>query len=83
MISKGFTQDILSITAKPTLTSQVAPQSAELGDHHKVKFSFDGTGPFTFKVKKNGKEVPANDVRVKLNTFDDHASLVFSGNTII
>lgn len=69
----------LNILAKPTLVSQVPPQSAELGDHHKVKFSFNGTGPFNFKVKRNGKEMPAKDTRVKLNTFDDHANLVFSG----
>lgn len=68
-----------SFLAKPTLMSQVPPQSAELGDHHKVKFSFDGTGPFSFKVKRNGKEISPKDTRVKLNTFDDHANLVFSG----
>ncbi|XP_067934437.1 twitchin-like [Watersipora subatra] len=68
----------LFAVAKPTLTSQVPAQSAELGDHHKVKFSFSGTGPFSFKVKKDGKEIPANNARVKLNTFDDHANLVFA-----
>ena len=67
------------ISAKPTLTSQVPPQFAELGDHHKVKFSFNGTGPFKFRVKRDGKEIPTKDGRVKLNTFDDHGSLVFSG----
>ena len=56
------------------------PQFAELGDHHKVKFSFNGTGPFKFRVKRDGKEIPTKDGRVKLNTFDDHGSLVFSGN---
>lgn len=70
------------LIAKPTLTSQVPPQFAELGDHHKVKFSFNGTGPFKFRVKKDGKEIPTKDSRVRLNTFDDHGSLVFPGRQL-
>lgn len=69
----------ISDAVPPTLVSQVAPQSADLGDSHKVKFSFNGTGPFDFKVKRNGKEIPKADSRVKLVTFDEHGKLMFSG----
>jgi len=71
----------LVATIAPTLVSQVPPQSADLGEPHKVKFSFYGTGPFEFRVKRNGREIPSTEPRIKLNTFDDHAKLTFSGES--
>ena len=45
----------------------------------KVKIPFDGTGPFDFKVKKNGREVPLSGDRIKFTPYDDYAILQIKG----
>ena len=49
-------------------------QVVDKGDMLKVKIPFSGTGPFDFKVKKGGREVPDNS-HIKLIPFDDYVIL--------
>lgn len=59
------------ISAPPSFGKDIKDQDVELGDQLKVKIPFSGTGPFDFKLKHNGRNVPNND-RLKMTTFDDY-----------
>ena len=45
-------------------------QNVDKGETLKVKIPFSGTGPFDFKLRKDGREVPLSD-KVKLTPMDD------------
>ncbi|ESO91797.1 hypothetical protein LOTGIDRAFT_121777 [Lottia gigantea] len=60
--------------APPRVDKDIRDQQCEAGDQFKIKIPFNGTGPFNFKLFKNGKEVPESD-KVKLSPFDDFVTL--------
>jgi len=49
------------------------------GDTLKVKVPFNGKGPFDYKLKKNGRDIPIDGDRVKLVPFDDYMVLQIKG----
>ncbi|XP_067930808.1 twitchin-like [Watersipora subatra] len=61
----------LKANAAPYLTSSIGTQNVSLGDSHKIKLSLGGTGPFTYKVLRNGHAIPESDKRVRISGNDD------------
>ena len=68
----------LSATAAPQVESEQREHSVEKGETLKVKIPFQGTGPFSFKLKKGSREIPDSD-RVKLIPFEDYVILQIKG----
>jgi len=54
-------------------------QAVEKGDTLKVKIPFTGTGPFSFKLKKDNRDVPDGNDRVKLIPYDGYVILQIKG----
>lgn len=67
------------IVAGPYLTDTIGQQNVALADSHKIKFNHGGTGPFTYKVLRNGQVIPESDKRVRLTGYDNSAKLSFAG----
>lgn len=65
-------------TAPPHLDPNLREQSVEKGETLKLKIPYSGTGPFTFKLKKDNREVPDND-RVRIIPFDGYVILQIKG----
>ncbi|XP_064634017.1 twitchin-like isoform X9 [Lineus longissimus] len=61
----------LEVQSPPKLGKPIKDQKVDEGDSLKVKVPFEGTGPFKFKLRKNGKEIPETD-HVKFQSFDDY-----------
>lgn len=68
--------------APPRLEKELKDQKVSAGDQLKIKLPFSGTGPFEFKVKKDGKELPEGG-RVKISPFDDYVTFVIKGNHFV
>lgn len=62
---------MLEVQSPPRLGKPIKDQKVDEGDSLKVKVPFEGTGPFNFKLRKNGKEIPESD-HVKFQSFDDY-----------
>ena len=71
-----------NLTEPPEILSNIKPQSVDKGDTLKVKVPFSGTGPFDFKLKKNGREVPDSG-RVKITPFDDYVVMQIKGESAV
>jgi len=50
----------------------------EAGETLKLKIPFSGSGPFNFKLRRDGREVPDND-RVKIIPYDGYVILYIKG----
>ena len=66
---------LLSFAAPPVFGRDLRDQQVDKGDMLKIKIPFSGTGPFDFKLRKGGKEIPCESGRVKLIPFDDYVIL--------
>ena len=66
----------------PAFGRSVKDQTIDKGENMKVKVPFSGDGPFKFKVRKNGKDVPTSNDRVKFTPFDDYVILQIQGSDI-
>ena len=66
------------LAVPPQVDKDIRPQSVDKGDTMKLKIPFSGTGPFDFKLRKDGKEVPLSD-RVKLIPMDDYVIVQIKG----
>jgi len=67
-----------SVSAAPSIDDMIRTQSVALGDSHKIKFGLGGTGPFTYKVYRNG-QLMTDSSRFKLVDSDSSCKLVWSG----
>lgn len=65
--------------AAPSVTDKIRAQSVALGDHHRLKFNVDGTGPFTCKLYRNRQLISDSDSRVKLSMMDNTVKLLIDG----
>ncbi|XP_052825204.1 twitchin isoform X2 [Octopus bimaculoides] len=77
----GFTTTSCNFVVKspPSFGKTIEDQVCEIGEQFKLKVPFSGTGPFDFKLKKDGKEIPEGD-RVRISVFDDYAVVVLKDN---
>lgn len=62
----------------PKVEKDIRDQKVDKGDQFKIKIPFSGSGPFEFKVKRNGRELSEGD-RIKISPFDDYLTLVIKG----
>lgn len=58
---------------------EMREQNVEKGETLKLKIPYSGTGPFEFKLKKNNREVPENDDRVKIIPMEGYVVLQIKG----
>ncbi|KAK2158172.1 hypothetical protein LSH36_175g03003 [Paralvinella palmiformis] len=65
----------LNVQTPPEFARDIKDQSVDKGDTLKVKVPFNGKGPFDYKLKKNGRDIPIDGDRVKLVPFDDYMVL--------
>jgi serine/threonine protein kinase/predicted RNA-binding protein with TRAM domain len=65
----------LRVQTPPQVEKELREQQVEQGETLKLKIPFSGTGPFSFKLKKDNREVPSGDNRVKIIPFDDYVIL--------
>ena len=70
---------ILFFSAPPHLDPNLREQSVEMGETLKLKIPYSGTGPFTFKLKKDNREVPDSNDRVRIIPFDGYVILQIKG----
>lgn len=70
------------IPAPPHVQKDFQEQQVEKGETLKLKIPFSGTGPFSFKLKKDNREVPDSNQRVKVIPFDDYVILQIKGISI-
>lgn len=62
----------------PSLDKELRDQKIISGEQFKLKLPVSGTGPFEFKLKKNGREIEGDD-RLKFSPFDDFVVLNIKG----
>ena len=72
-LSSGF------FSAVPQVEPEMREHSVDKGETLKVKIPYSGTGPFEFKLKKNNREVPDSDDRVKVIPMEDYVILQIRG----
>jgi len=65
----------LRVQTPPQMEKELREQQVNKGETLKLKIPFSGTGPFSFKLKKDNREVSDSNDRVKLIPFDDYVIL--------
>ena len=65
----------LRIKPAPKLEKELDDQTVVFGENLKVKLPIIGKGPFSFKLKKDGEEMPMSN-KIKVNECDGIVSLV-------
>jgi len=65
----------LQVQTPPHLEKELREQSVDKGETLKLKIPFSGTGPFNFKLRKDGREIPDSNDKVKIIPFDDYVIL--------
>lgn len=81
-MSRMKTTDVftaLCYIAAPSLDETIRTQTVTLGDHHKMKFNINGTGPFDYKIYRNNQLLSQSDKRVRLSMIDSQAKLNING----
>ena len=61
--------------APPQLERELREQAVDKGETLKLKIPYSGTGPFSFKLRKDGREIPDSNDRVKIIPFDGYVIL--------
>jgi len=69
----------LHTTGAPQVEPELREQSVDKGETLKLKIPFYGIGPFEFKLRKNNRQVPENDDRVKIIQMEDYVILQIKG----
>ena len=68
-----------SLAAIAQIESEIREQSVEKTETLKLKIPYSGVGPFEFKLKKNNREVPESNDRVKVIQMEDYVILQIRG----
>lgn len=63
----------------PHLEPNFREQAVDKGDTLKLKIPYSGTGPFTYKLKKDNRDVPDSNDRVRIIPFDGYVILQIKG----
>jgi predicted molibdopterin-dependent oxidoreductase YjgC len=67
------------LAAIAQIESEIREQSVEKTETLKLKIPYSGVGPFEFKLKKNNREVPESNDRVKVIQMEDYVILQIRG----
>ncbi|ESO03551.1 hypothetical protein HELRODRAFT_191869 [Helobdella robusta] len=65
----------LIVQTPPKIDGDIREQSVDKGDTFKLKIPFHGTGPFSYKLRRDNKEIPDGHDRVKIIPYDGYVVL--------
>jgi len=63
----------------PHFEKEFREQQVDKGETLKLKIPFSGTGPFSFKLKKDNRDVSDSNDRVKIIPYDGYVILQIRG----
>ena len=65
--------------APPKLDNDFRDQFVDKGDTLRLRIPFKGTGPFSFKLRRDNKEIPEGHPRIKVIEHDGYVVLQIKG----